>query len=323
MKTILNRQMWAGNVSMLVALLISATLAMAEEGGSGHYLPGTFATLIDNGPTRPGWVGLASYTYYSGEAQRSREFPIAGTRTRSLNAETHAGVASVMYTIKPRVLGAHYSVAAAVPVVSLTVEGALTGPIISPQRKDSVTSLGDVSVIPAYLAWTNGNFQFNGLLNIITPTGDYEVGRLANTGLNYWTFNPVIGVSYFHPERGFGGTVFSGVTLNTENSATDYHSGSVVHVDGSLYQFLPFFGLGNIGIGANGFYYQQISGDSGAGAVLGGFEGRTVGVGPILSWLYENAHGTTFLAEAKWLPELDTKRRLKGDLVWFKFAILF
>lgn len=28
-------------------------------------------------------------------------------------------------------------------------------------------------------------------------------------------------------------------------------------------------------------------------------------------------------AELKWLPGLGTKHRLKGDHVWFKFALLF
>jgi len=28
------------------------------------------------------------------------------------------------------------------------------------------------------------------------------------------------------------------------------------------------------------------------------------------------------IAEAKWLPEIDVERRLKGDIVWFKLALL-
>jgi hypothetical protein len=40
-----------------------------------------------------------------------------------------------------------------------------------------------------------------------------------------------------------------------------------------------------LGIGVNGFFYQQVTGDSGSGARLGEFEGRTAGVGPILTFL--------------------------------------
>jgi len=38
-------------------------------------------------------------------------------------------------------------------------------------------------------------------------------------------------------------------------------------------------------VGANFFYYQQVSGDSGSGAILGDFKGRTVGIGPVLSYI--------------------------------------
>ena len=37
------------------------------------------------------------------------------------------------------------------------------------------------------------------------------------------------------------------------------------HVDFTVAEHLPLFG-GIIGIGANGFYYQQVTGDSGSGA---------------------------------------------------------
>ena len=48
-------------------------------------------------------------------------------------------------------------------------------------------------------------------------------------------------------------------------------------------QHLPL-GKGLIGIGANGFYLQQTTGDSGSGARLGSFEEMTAGVGPVLSY---------------------------------------
>ena len=65
------------------------------------------------------------------------------------------------------------------------------------------------------------------------------------------------------------------------------------------------------GLGANAFYYQQITGDSASGATLGDFQGRTVGVGAVISCI--RTIGTaTVAAEVKWLPELDTGHRLKG-----------
>jgi hypothetical protein len=78
----------------------------------------------------------------------------------------------------------------------------------------------------------------------------------------------------------------------------------VFHFDATVAQRLPLGKLGAIGLGANAFYYRQFTGDSGSGAVLGDFEGRTIGVGPVLSYITKL--GKTDLAvEVKWLPEHD------------------
>ena len=86
-------------------------------------------------------------------------------------------------------------------------------------------------------------------------------------------------------------------------------------------QHLPV-GKGFIGIGANGFYLKQTTGDSGSGARLGSFKEMTAGIGPVLS--YEEQFGKVgFVAEVKWLPQLGTKNTLEGDYVWFKIAAQF
>jgi hypothetical protein len=75
-------------------------------------------------------------------------------------------------------------------------------------------------------------------------------------------------------------------------------------------------------VGANGFLYEQISGDSGSGATLGDFEGRTAGVGPVVSFVRKIGK-TDLAAEVKWLPELNVEKRLKGDTIWFKLGVVF
>ena len=67
-------------------------------------------------------------------------------------------------------------------------------------------------------------------------------------------------------------------------------------------------------------YYQQISGDSGSGAQLGSFAGMTVGIGPVLSFVYKLG-AVNLGAEAKWLHELDTTNRMKGNIAWLKLYI--
>ena len=105
-----------------------------------------------------------------------------------------------------------------------------------------VDGFGDLTVIPAMLAWKSGEWQFNALLPIYAPTGSYEQGRLGNPGLNYWTFDPIVGVVY-SSRSGLNALLHAGYAMNTENSATNYKSGSLLHFDGAIQQILPV-GLG-------------------------------------------------------------------------------
>lgn len=52
-----------------------------------------------------------------------------------------------------------------------------------------------------------------------------------------------------------------------------------------MQQFLPA-GPGYLSVGANGYVYEQITGDSGSGAKLGDLKGRSIGVGPVLGYVW-------------------------------------
>lgn len=124
----------------------------------------------------------------------------------------------------------------------------------------------------------NTNFR----LAVYAPTGDYQVGRLANPGKNFWTVEPTAALIYFGQKNGIEASLFYGMDFNSENSDTNYKSGIQAHLDGTLAQHFPIWG-GLAGAGVNGFWYQQITDDSGDGANLGGFKARAHGIGPVLS----------------------------------------
>jgi hypothetical protein len=190
-------------------------------------------------------------------------------------------------------------------------------------RSDRENGIGDMQIYPFMLGWTNlvTDLKLDVRLGIYAPTGDYEAGTLANTGKNYWTFEPGIMASWLSSKYGTEVTLYTAMDFNTKNDDTDYESGTSFHADLTVAQHLPFLG-GFIGVGANGFYYDQIEGDSGSGAVLGDFESLTWGVGPVISYVRQVGK-TQVIAEVKWLPELDVDKRLEGDYIWFKVVCLF
>ncbi|MCK5915150.1 MAG: transporter, partial [Deltaproteobacteria bacterium] len=209
-----------------LCLLILGTTANAEEGGSGHYAAGGVATLIDLAPTAPGLIVQPLYLHYNGSAGKSKTIPVANLIAVDLDATIDALTLGGIYTFEQPVLGAHYSVGIYVPYMMMDVTATVTGKTGTVSQTDSVDGIGDVTLIPVMLAWKSDVWQFNALLPIYAPTGDYEVGRLANAGLNYWTVDPTVGVSYANEKTGLNFALHTGITFNTENNDTNYRSGS-------------------------------------------------------------------------------------------------
>ena len=309
----------------LVAIAILVPLSShAEEGGSGHYTPGGTASFIDQLPAKPGLAIANFFNYYDGSASFSKQLPSGGLITGGLNATAYADMVIALYKTPLKLLGGYYAVGAGIPFVWVEAKGEVTGPLGNTfTKRDKASGIGDIILYPFMLGWTGlkGDLKSDVRLGIYAPTGDYDTGELANVGKNYWTFEPAITLSYISSKIGLELTGFAGMDFNTENHKTDYQTGTQFHFDLTAAEHLPLFG-GLIGVGANFFYYQQISGDSGSGATLGDFKGRTIGIGPVLSYAMK-VWGKDLVAELKWLPEIDVKNRLEGDYIWFKVGMVF
>jgi hypothetical protein len=307
--------------SMLIALVIAAPQSiLAGEGGTSHILPGANATLVDLLPTKPGWFLKPMYMNYNGTA--SAEIPTASGITTNLDATANSVVLGGGYTFESTILGgAHYTVAAFLPYSWLNVSANVQTPVGTVRRHSTVSGFGDLTVVPVMLAWKVGDWQINALVPVYAPMGSYQKGRLGNPGLNYWTFDPMAGLAYSNQKIGFNAMLHVGYAMNTENPSTDYRSGSLLHFDGAIQQIIPL-GSGFLTLGAEGFYFKQVTGDSGSGATLGDFKGMTAGLGPVLGYIIP-LDKQSLAFEVKWLPELDTKKRLEGDYIWLKVVYKF
>lgn len=314
--------------AMLALALTSAS--RAEEGGSAHYLPGQVASFIDAFPGRPGAIVPVNYfTWYDADAGGGRPLPLGGLLTAGIDATVYANSLGALYQTPWEVLGGGLAFGAVIPYVWVEVEGqaqrlqpdGTPGPVFD--ARDTANGIGDMTLIPYMLGWTNilPDLKLDTRLMIYAPTGEFEQGHLANAGKNYWSFEPGVMASWLSSKIGTEASFYAGLGFNTENPDTDYQSGNSLHLELTLAQHLPLLD-GIIGVGANGFHYEQISGDSGAGAVLGDFKGRSTGIGPVLSYVRKVGRAD-LIAEVKWLPELDVEKRLEGDYVWFKLAVMF
>ena len=308
---------------VLAAAIVGALCAAvsAEEGGFGHYTPGTFATFTDLAPPTPGWRAQLLGTHFAGSADPWTGIPIAGDVSVGLDARIDAATLSMLYTLEDRILGAFYTVGAYAPFLSVHTEATVSSPIGAVRQSERVSGLGDVVLFPALMAWKRGEFGLGLALPIYAPTGRYQVDRIANTGRNYWTVDPTLSFSYNGESNGFNAALFAGVTFNTTNETTDYTTGSVAHVEASVQQLFPF-GPGFLGIGANAFMLHQIHDDRGPNVPADGFRAQSYGIGPVIDYVVATDRFNGFV-ELRWLPEISTKNRVEGDYFWLKGVIQF
>ena len=69
-----------------------------------------------------------------------------------------------------------------------------------------------------------------------------------------------------------------------------------------------------------GYYYQQLTGDSGSGAILGDFKSRVVGFGPQVGFIFPVGDKQGYL-NLKVYKEVAAEHRPEGWNAWVTFAI--
>lgn len=75
----------------------------------------------------------------------------------------------------------------------------------------------------------------------------------------------------------------TGVTFNWTNTATNYRTGTELHLEGAVsYNLTPAFSVGVVG-----YHYEQLTGDTGTGANLGAFEGRVSALGGTVGYNFK------------------------------------
>ncbi len=265
-----------GGTALVLAVSVAGG-ARADEGGVSFWLPGTFSSLAAV-PGQSGW-SIAGILYYTSvSAGRDMALSRGGNVRLGLDSDATLLLLSPSYTLKRPVLGgqAAFSLMGIYGNNSTSVDATLTGPNqISGSESDSLTSYGDLYP-QASLKWNSG---VNNAMVYITgdiPVGDYDPDRLANIGIGHGAVDTGYGYTYLNTKTGHEFSAVLGFTYNFENPDTDYKNGIDAHLDFGISQFLS----ANVQVGAVGYLYQQVTGDSGSGDRVGSFESRVAGVGP-------------------------------------------
>ena len=300
----------AGLAGLTVLCTSAPSTTFAAEGASSHYLPGAVGDIFLAVPPEPGLQAANMLWYQTGNTDVAL---IDGQLTLGIDLDLFLNLTSLTYTFDTPVLGGLYTVGVAIPFGQAELDGALVGPFGgSFGFSDDSFDLSDIAFIPVQLSWSSGLWSFKLWESIVAPTGGYDTSGsdLANLGRNYWSFDTVAAVTWFNPDSGTEVSIAPGVMVNTENTATDYKTGTEFHMDFVANQFVSE----SLAVGLRGYYYKQLNGDSGSGAVLGDFKSESFGIGPGFVWIPKSGGGR-FTVLGKWMHDFSAENRFESDYV--------
>jgi hypothetical protein len=307
-------------VLALSGAVAASTAAMADAGGLSFWLPGLMGSLAAV-PGQPGWSWTTIYVHIDVSADGSKDFVKGGSVVAGLQSHADAVATGPTYTFATPVLGgqAAFGVFAVPGNVGVGIDATLTGPrgrTISGTAHDERTTFSDVFYLGT-LKWNNGvhNTMFYTTGNL--PSGTYEAGRLANLSLGFVAVDAGVGYTYLDAKTGNEFSIVGGLTYNFINPYTQYQNGIDSHIDWAASHFLNK----NVFVGVAGYYFQQLTGDSGAGARLGNFEGRVVGIGPQIGFMFPVSEGYQGYLNLKAYKDFATENRPEGYTAWVTFAI--
>jgi len=310
------------NILLFTSITIS-TIVLAEEGGSGHYMPGSMSSFIDGVPAEPTFITRLNYINYKASSDITIPKGSGGLLAKP-DATINALGLTVLWA-PDWDLGWgdkwQFAMSSTLSVLNFDLAGDLNFNGISfGYHQGDRTALGDLVLMPLMVNYNvNKDLNINARLGLYAPTGSYKYGRYINTGKNYWTVEPTLGIVYFGQENGREASLFMGASFNQENDATNYKSGTQIHFDGTLAQHFPWLG-GISGVGVSGYWYKQVSDDSGSGATLGAFRAESAGVGPVVSWVDKTGK---YVFEMKYIKDFKNENRLDGDTFWLKYVVKF
>lgn len=309
-----------------------AAPVMAVEGGIGGYFLGTRDTFAGIVPP-PGTYLSFTYDRVEGnvEGLSVGGLPIRANTsldlnllrvgiTRSFDASLWGGTPALNLTIP--ILN---------PELTFT---AVSPPIAGANIDDSTSGIGDLS-LTGLVGWHRNNLHYSTGMTIFAPTGAYDTASInvaqrtidaLSNGKNVWSFQPFFAATWLDTDTGLEVSGAVSLYVSTENSATDYQTAPAVTLEGAIVQRIR----SGWGFGMTGYYYQQLSDDSGRGAdqtraALGAdsLKARVAGIGPIITYSGGTLFGGDLSFKAKYVKEFAAERRFESDVFTLNMSLAF
>lgn len=186
-----------------------------------------------------------------------------------------------------------------------------------PTGSGNRVGLGDVILQPLNIGYSvpeRGFFAFFAS-DFSVPTGGYSASNLANVGINYYTWQPALHVTWLPADK-WEVSASAVVQVNSPNRDTNYHSGSIFDLD----WVVGYSPAKNLQLGLQGYVLKQFTDDTLNGQVYqDGFRGRVYAVGPQIRYTFAPFSAVVL----KWQHEFKAQNRAQGDKVMLEVSMPF
>ena len=304
---------------VLGTLVATPGAASADESGLSFWLPGLFGSFAA-APGQPG-LSIASFYYHPSVSSGANKTFLQGGRFETgIKGRGDLVGLGPTYVFATPVFGGQASVSllGVGGRSGVSIDRTLTGPQgneISGTKSQALTSVGDLFP-QAALKWNQGVNNYVVYATGDVPVGDYNSSRLANLGLGHGAIDSGTGYTYLNPANRLEFSAVAGMTYNLVNPSTQYQNGLDAHLDMGASYFLTK----QLNVGLVGYFFQQVTGDRGAAARLGGFESRVAGIGPQLNFFFPVSDKIQGYANMKAYREFAAENRPEGWNVWLTIA---
>ena len=298
-----------GWAAALIAFALASSDVDAAEGALGRPIAGTLVTpnagVI---PSQPVWISNLGQIWLDGSVSGNQQVPIAGQTAVGLDAQVAITLATAVKVWDTGPGSWNFASAATVSYVWTDVTATLESESSAVSRSQSATGLFDLYFTPIVAGYHFSKDEHVALrFNVWAPTGSYEPDRLANTGLNTWTFIPQVAYTKAWPDAGYEFDAVGGLQFYTRNTDTDYQNAPLLTLDLLGLKRFPNGWSGGLIVGT----VLQLGEDSGPLADrLDGFVGRDLVAGPMVAFDTRLGGKAPLSVSLRWVPTIYSRNRL-------------
>ncbi len=286
-----DRMRFRSLLSPALSAMLLPISALADEFGGSMWLPGQYASFASE-PVTPGYsfelVGYAGWGNQTNDSLTRGGHLVSGATNSFQYVFATPG-----YSFATPVLGAQLYLGVTLSIGwSDSSVAAVLQRFNGRLRPDTADSGGDTTfgltdTYPtASLKWALDANQTHSVMVYAMgsiPTAVFDLNKFSGLGIGHYAIDGGLGYTYDSFDK--GGPEFSvtaGLTYNFMTPSTGYQSGIDAHIDfGTSYPIAkPFY------VGAVGYFYNQVSDDSGAPPELAGYRSRVAGAGPQAGWRF-------------------------------------